>query len=65
MRDKFAKSKIEKCKLFQDKKGVHTMRLKQAIELLHPLVLTINKVTCPRDKTISQIKDQYAIITDI
>ena len=34
-----------------------TMRLKQAVELLHALVLTINKVPCRQDKTISQIKD--------
>ena len=33
------------------------MRLKQAMELLHALVLTINKVTCRQDKTITQIKD--------
>ena len=40
------------------------MRLKQAIKLLHALVLAINKATCRQDK-ISQIKDQYGIITDI
>ena len=40
------------------------MRLKQAKKLLHALVLAINKATCRQDK-ISQIKDQYGIITDI
>ena len=33
------------------------MRLKQAITLLYPLVLAINKATCLQDKRISQIKD--------
>ena len=33
------------------------MRLKQAIKLLHALVLAINKATCRQDKRISQIKD--------
>ena len=36
---------------------VHTMRLKQAIKLLHALVLAINKATCRQDKSISLIKD--------
>ena len=36
---------------------VHTMRLKQAIKLLHALVLAINKATCRQDKRISLIKD--------
>ena len=41
------------------------MRLKQAIKLLHALVSAINKTTCGQDKIISQIKDWYAMITDI
>ena len=36
---------------------VFTLRLKQAIKLLHALVLAINKATCRQDKRISQIKD--------
>ena len=43
----------------------HAMRIKQAIKLLHALVLAINKATCRQDERTSQIKDSYAIITDI
>ena len=44
---------------------VNTLRLMQAIKLLYALVLVINKATCLQDKRISQIKDWYAVITDI
>ena len=41
-------------------RGAHTMmRLKQAIKLLHALVLAINKATCGQDNIISQIKEMY------
>ena len=43
----------------------HAMRIKQAIKLSHALVLAKHKATCRQDERISQIKDSYAIITDI